>query len=188
MKLLYKRYMKKIVTCVCLILSALAVSSCLCPPEKLDVTDCMLYDRKNGIVLELNEYAEAIEGKLGAPEEKVCLKEDGPGLAIYSLQYTDLMVRYSERDGLVDVIATTGSEYETKRGIKVGDGISKVYKHYRKSEITAEGKYGNADAYYIDFELSLGRMGWKDPSMRLIIRHDGKIITEISIRYDEVSM
>ena len=38
---------------------------------------------KNGIVLELNEYAEAIEGKLGAPEEKVCLKEDGHGLAIY---------------------------------------------------------------------------------------------------------
>jgi len=43
----------------------------------------MLYDRKNGIVLELNEYAEAIEGKLGAPKEKVCLKEDGHGLAIY---------------------------------------------------------------------------------------------------------
>ena len=179
---------KKMVICVCLILSAFAVSSCLCPPEKLDVSDCMLYDRKNGIVLELNEYAEAIEEKLGAPEEKVCLKEDGPGLAIYSLRYPDLTVRYSERDGLVDVIAVTGSDYETKRGIKVGDGISKVYKRYRKSEITAEGKYGNVDAYYIDFELSLGRMGWKDPSMRLIIRHDGEKIIRISIQYDEHSM
>ena len=188
MKLLYKRYMKKIVTCVCLILSALAVSSCLCPPEKLDVTDCMLYDRKNGIVLELNEYAEAIEGKLGAPEEKVCLKEDGPGLGLYSLNYKNLRLNYSEYDSLVYVITTDGSKYETKRGIKVGDGISKVYKRYRKSEITAEGKYGNVDVYYIHFELSLGRKGWKDPSMRLIIRHDGKIITEISIRYDEVSL
>ena len=78
-----KRMRNKIVMCVCLMLSGFGVSSCLCPPEKLDVSDCMLYDRKNGIVLELNEYAEAIEGKLGAPKEKVCLKEDGPGLAIY---------------------------------------------------------------------------------------------------------
>ena len=84
------------------------------------------------------------------------------------------------------MIAATGSEYETKRGIKVGDGISKVYKRYRKSEITAEGKYGNVDAYYIDFELSLGRKGWKYPSMRLIIRHDGEKIIRISIQYDEV--
>ena len=102
------------------------------------------------------------------------------------MRYTDLTVRYSERDGVVDVIAATGSEYETKRGIKVGDGISKVYKRYRKSEITAEGKYGNVDAYYIDFELSLGRKGWKYPSMRLIIRHDGEKIIRISIQYDEV--
>lgn len=180
--------MKKMVICVCLILSVLAVSSCLCPPEKLDVTDCMLYDRKNGIVLELNEYAESIEGKLGTPEEKLCLKEDGPGLAIYSLQYTDLTVRYSERNGLVDVITATGSDYETKRGLKVGDAVSKVYKLYRKSEISAEGKYGDVDAYYIEFELSLGRMGWKDPSMRLIITHDGKFITEVSVQYDEHSM
>lgn len=104
------------------------------------------------------------------------------------LRYTDLTVRYSERDGVVDVIAATGSEYETKRGIKVGDAVSKVYKRYRKSEITAEGKYGNVDAYYIDFELSLGRKGWKYPSMRLIIRHDGEKIIRISIQYDEVSL
>lgn len=75
--------MKKMVMGLSLIWATFAVSSCLCPPEKLDVSDCMLYDRKNGIVLELNEYAEAIEGKLGAPKEKVCLKEDGHGLAIY---------------------------------------------------------------------------------------------------------
>lgn len=171
-----------------LILSMFFLPSCLCPPEKLDITDCMLYDRQNGIILQLNNYAEALEAKLGEPEERVCLKQDGPGRGLYSLRYKNLRMNYSEYDNLVYVISTDGAEYETKRGLRVGDKITKVYKLYPKSAITAEGKYGNIDAYYIDLELKLGIMGWKDPSMSLIITHDGKIITEISMQYDEHSM
>ena len=58
----------------------------------------------------------------------------------------------------------------------------------RNTGLISAGCGKSESGNYIDFELSLGRMGWKDPSMGLIIRHDGKIITEISIRYDEVSM
>ncbi|MGP1522994.1 MAG: hypothetical protein ACTTKC_06830 [Treponema sp.] len=180
--------MKKILRGLLLILSIFFLQSCLCPPEKLDITDCMLYDRQNDIILELNAYAEALEAKLGEPEERLCLKQDAPGDGLYSLRYKNLSIGYAERTGLVDVISTDGTEYETKRGLKVGDKITKVHKLYPQSAITAQGKYGNIDAYYIDLEFKLGIMGWKDPSMRLIITHDSKIITEISVQYDEHSM
>lgn len=50
--------MKKLVRGLLLILSIFFLQSCLCPPEKLDITDCMLYDRQNDIILELNAYAD----------------------------------------------------------------------------------------------------------------------------------
>jgi len=158
-------------------------------PAALSEDDFALYNRKSGIELELNEHIDSIQKKLGTPIEKIYLKERSwPGFLFYTLKYENVRLQYREGIDEAYILVATGSDYETKRGLKVGDAVSRVYKLYRKSEISAEGKYGNVDAYYIDFELSLGRTGWKDPSMRLIIRHDGEKITRISLQYDEHSM
>lgn len=144
--------------------------------------DFVLHDRKNKVFVEVNETIEEIKRKLGESQE---IKRVKPNSDLYVLVYDNILIQYEASDKKAYWIRAITPDFQTRRGVKVGDTIDKVYELYTKEEIESAGKFGNSDEQYIYLKLALPRIGWKEPVIRLFFIHNGEKITRIELDYSE---
>ena len=166
--------------------------SCKISKYNLQEDDFVFYDKKNNRQIALEENIEDVNNKLGEPIEKRIIGEPdktNKGLVYtYDAVYENIVLQYSTYSNTVYWIRSINNPtYETKRGLKVGDSVSKVYKLYAKEEIGGEGKFSDTGKTYIFFEFFLPHVGWKDPSLQMYVIHDEKKIESIELQYSEFS-
>lgn len=163
------------------ILCALFVSMSLNKTQyEFGKEDFVLHNRKNKVSLELNETVEAIKKKLGEPYEVRRVK---PNENIYDLMYDNIIIQYIESKQKAYWIRAINPDFQTRRGVKVGDAVSKVYELYTEDEISEVGKFGNSDDQYIYLFFNLEWEGWREPRFELYFIHDGTTVTKVELQY-----
>ena len=139
--------MKTKLSIIELILLIALFLSCSATGVKLEREDFVLYNVNKTIQLQLIEPFDFANSKLGAALEDVPF--NWPTSGVNRIVYENIILYCQKELNGVIWLDANKPYFKTKRGLKVGDHISKIYHLYSKEEIASENWEGKKCSVYI---------------------------------------